>query len=240
MTEVFVSLRSPYARLAVALAGGAVRWIPWWSPEGDLLRRSVELAGGSPGFEPMTLGKVLYSLADARRMHERAGLPFRRPAESPTGWDLPHLCVAVAREDGRGDEALRALMAARWEEGKDICRPEVVDAIARSVGLEGTWIERTTCPGILEEVARDFAAARRHGVFGVPFGVRAGRKAWGTERTLAMIEEEGEQQMEWNQVPELEPDLDWEAAYLAELEDVPGEILATPGCLDLDHAGGCG
>lgn len=240
MTEVFVSLRSPYARLCVALAGGGVRWTPWWSPEGELLRRSVEAAGGSPGFEPMSLGKVLYSIADARRMHDRAGLPFRRPAESSTGWDLPHLCVAVARRDGRGDEALHAMMAARWEEGKDICRPDVVEAVARSVGMEDDWVERIADPAILSQVARDFAAARRHGVFGVPFGVRAGRRAWGTERTLAMIEEEGDEGMESSQMPEQAPEVDWEAAYLGELEDVPLEILATPGCLDLDHAGGCG
>ena len=84
---------------------------------------------------------------------------------------IAHVCEAAAGE-GLAFELKGALLAAHFEQGRDIGDPETLVAVAASVGLDaGESRDVLLSKRYTDDVRADIAEARQIGVTGVPFYV---------------------------------------------------------------------
>jgi 2-hydroxychromene-2-carboxylate isomerase len=172
----FFAFRSPYSRLGLhklARAGLSPRVVPFTGPP-----------DGVPFFNPTdSRPKLEYYLEDIPRMTARLDLPLAFPDPFEIRGDLPQRAFHWADRQGQGFAFALAASDARWGEGRDLADPEVLAAIAETLGL--TLPDAATLKGDADldtaiEAARLLVAD--YGVFGVPFLAAAGAKYWGQDR----------------------------------------------------------
>ncbi|MEU6560461.1 FAD-dependent oxidoreductase [Nocardia nova] len=169
----YFSLRSPYSWLALEdmlsrrdNLAHSLTWIPFWDPDAAMLA-ALEQAGGGFCYASMSREKHLYILQDVRRATTARGLPMTWPVDRNPWWEVPHLACLAAAESGRMPELAVALTRARWREGRDICDPDLVTALARDAGLDGERIAASvTDPRLREAGVRALLRAYRDGVSG--------------------------------------------------------------------------
>ncbi|MEU0504544.1 DsbA family protein [Nocardia sp. NPDC005998] len=222
--KFYFSLRSPYSWLALEELmsrhrdlAQSLTWVPFWDPDRTMLA-ALQQAGGGFCYASMSREKHLYILQDVRRAATARGLSLIWPVDRNPWWEVPHLaCLAVERE-GRMPELAVALTRARWCEGRDICDPETVEAVACDLGLDGAqMVASVSTPQVRAAAVESLLAAYQDGVFGVPFFVRGVNKFWGVERLDAFASSMG--------------------AQPAESADF---TVPLPVGGDMGHAGGCG
>lgn len=227
----YFSLRSPYSWLAHrdlqqhhpdVLA--ALEWLPFWEP-GEELLADLESEGGRFLYSPMTRAKHLYILRDVRRLAAARGLSVTWPLDRAPRWDLPHVGYLVAEERGVGSAYVTRLFRARWEEGLDICDPDVLSRLAAPLGLEAGEVvdalsedgRRVQALEVLQRIAAD-------GVFGVPFFLAGREPYWGLDR-----------------LPDVVDTVRAASGGEAVVVDGPTALATVVGGrADEGHAGGCG
>jgi 2-hydroxychromene-2-carboxylate isomerase len=187
--KFYFSLRSPYSWLAYhdlqtihPGLGERLEWIPFWEPD-ELSLRLLAQAGGDFVYTAMSRAKHLYVLQDVRRLARERNLTVTWPVDRSPWWEVPHLAYLVARRRGRGPQFIAAASAARWRDGRDICDPEVIAALAADIGLDpGELRGAVDDPDVRSEGVAALLSIHRDGVFGVPFFVRGYDKFWGVDR----------------------------------------------------------
>lgn len=226
----YFSFRSPYSWLAaryVEERGGGkdepIDYIPFWEPDA----RSLELLharGGEWLYTPMSRAKHLYILQDIKRLVASRGYAMAWPVDIDPWWEVPHLAYIAARKEGKGHDFFWAVYRARWEEGRNICSPEVIRALARECDLDADGIAAAVDdPQVREEGAAALLACYRDEVFGVPYFVVGRERFWGVDRVSAFVE-----RLLGGHVRR-----DSRAAEAA-------HAVASGAPYDTDHAGGCG
>ena len=114
----------------------------------------------------------------------RRGLAFRTPPRHPFQ-PLPLLRLAVAL-DGRLD-AVRAIFAYVWGEGRDAQDPDGVRALAASLGVPDADA-RIADPAVKQRLRENTQRAIARGVFGVPSFVVDGEVFWGDDATDMLVD----------------------------------------------------
>ena len=172
----FFAFRSPYSRIGLAklkAAGVVPQLIPFTGPP-----------DGAPFFNPTdSRPKLEYYMEDVPRMTARAGLPMAFPDPFELTSPLPNRAFHFADSAGKGFDFACAASEARWGEGKDLNRHEVLAEIAKTLDLD--------LPDIAAMKASDDIQAAEtnarqlvndHGIFGVPFLIAGDQKYWGQDR----------------------------------------------------------
>ncbi|MFJ3972017.1 DsbA family protein [Streptomyces parvus] len=227
----YFSLRSPYSWLAYRElvdthpdVAAAVEWRPFFEPDAVSERMLTE-AGGSFPYTPMSRAKHLYVLQDVGRLAKARGLRLTWPADKAPVWEVPHLAYLVALREGHGSAYVAAAYRARWEEGRDICDPAVVAAIATAVGVDGDAAAGAAeDPELRREGVRLLRDIDADGVFGVPFFVHGYSRFWGLDRLPDFV---GHLRARTVPAPRLP-------------EPVAAAVGLGPRSTDDGHAGGCG
>lgn len=172
----FFAFRSPYSRIGLAklkAAGVAPVVIPFTGPP-----------DGAPFFNPTdSRPKLDYYLEDIPRMTARAGLKLAFPDPFELTSRLPNLAFHLADQAGKGFDFACAASEARWGEGQDLNRHDVLAGIAAGLGLDLPAAEALkSAEGLRAAEQEARAAVNAHGVFGVPFLIADGQKYWGQDR----------------------------------------------------------
>ncbi|MFC0679689.1 DsbA family protein [Lysobacter korlensis] len=122
--------------------------VPTLDPDGDYLHS--------------IWARAVYPMADQR------GMTLRLPPVQPRS-RLAHEAERFAREAGHGDAMRRALFRAFFEDGRDIGRLEVLEDIAREVGLDADALRHALDEGThAGAVVADRRMAEEIGIHGVP------------------------------------------------------------------------
>lgn len=175
-TVCFFGFRSPYSRIGLAklkAAGVRPEMIPFTGPP-----------DGVPFFNPTdSQPKLEYYLEDIPRMTARAGLTLAFPDPFELTSRLPNLAFHFADLADKGFDFACAASEARWGEGQDLNRHDVLAGIAAGLGLDLPDDAALKASGAIKTAE---AEARQkvndHGVFGVPFLIADGQKYWGQDR----------------------------------------------------------
>jgi 2-hydroxychromene-2-carboxylate isomerase len=128
--------------------------------------------------------KQAYYRDDLRHWAEMLGAEFaeRQPEKRPSSWLLLQ-AAEVAKRAGRFREFHYPAYRARWAEGRDISRPELVRELLEGAGLDGAealaHAEAPECRAAIEAQSR---AAVERGVFGVPTLFVGEEMFWGNDR----------------------------------------------------------
>jgi 2-hydroxychromene-2-carboxylate isomerase len=169
---LYYDLASPYAYLAVA--------------------RAADLLGEAPRLQPVLVGAIFgwrgrgswahtplraAGEAEIERRAARYGLP---PLAWPDGWPLNSLtamrAAVWAERQGRGPEFARAVYEREFAHGEDVSGVDALEAIGRSVGVEGIR-DAVADPEIKLALREATEAAWQRGVQGVPT-LEAGRRLY--------------------------------------------------------------
>jgi 2-hydroxychromene-2-carboxylate isomerase len=170
--RLYYDLASPYAYLAIA--------------------RAAEVLGEAPKLQPVLVGAIFawrgrgsWALtgerdageAEIERRAARYGLP---PLMWPRGWPLnslaPMRAAVWAERQGRGAAFARAVFDREFAHGEDISDVVLLDAIGRSVGVEGIR-GAVADPEVKQALREATEAAWERGVQGVPT-LEAGRRLY--------------------------------------------------------------
>jgi 2-hydroxychromene-2-carboxylate isomerase len=112
------------------------------------------------------------------------------PIDIEPWWEVPHLAWLEARRGGQEQTLYRALIAARWERGENICDPQVLARVATSAGLDGAALAGAcNDPDIRRDGTDVLVRAWRDDVFGIPFFITGRQKFWGLDRVEAFVSE---------------------------------------------------
>lgn len=194
--RLYFSFRSPYSWMTVERLRRelprepheVIEFVPFWDPDE---KTAAALAERGAGFHytQMSKAKHLYILQDTKRLSGRLGLTMAWPIDVDPWWELPHLAWLRASRAGLGREFYDAVIAARWERGEDVCRPDVLQRSAQAVGLDGDLLVSAADDAEVQAEAIDcLAAAWDDDVFGVPY-LRLGRQRfWGIDRLDLFLE----------------------------------------------------
>jgi len=131
----------------------------------------------------MARERQFYILQDVRRLSRHLRYPMKWPIDPPdVSWELPHRALLAAEHLGRGNEARRAIFAARWERGENVCDPSTLESILHPIDLPGPT-ELDSVPG--GSRAEAFASLRKacgKGIFGLPTFIAGKERFWGVDR----------------------------------------------------------
>lgn len=105
------------------------------------------------------------------------GVPFRFPAAHPFN-PLPYLRLAIAA--GNTSQAIGRVFEALWTTGADPADPNVLAALANSLGVDPTEL---TSDDVKLQLRRETERALELGVFGVPTCLVDGQLFWGADAT---------------------------------------------------------
>jgi 2-hydroxychromene-2-carboxylate isomerase len=182
--DFYFDFSSPYGYFATARIdeigqkhGVPVRWHP------ILLGAIFKITGAGP--LPTLPLKGGYFGRDVPRSARALGLPFVLPAQFPFG--TVTACRAfyfVEKTDPAGAVRLaRALYAAAFGRGRDICPVESVVGIAAELGFDPDWIQAGIQAHETKELVKaEVAAAIEREVFGSPFFFVDDEPFWGHDR----------------------------------------------------------
>jgi 2-hydroxychromene-2-carboxylate isomerase len=164
----------------------------------------IEDIGGEIVFQPVLFAGLLnahgqkgpaevaakrrYMFRDVMREATRAGLPFKAPPGHPfNSLQALRMCLAVTEAGPRRRFAL-AVMAACWEQGRDISDLTVLKHIATECGLAADELAaQARQAGIKVQLAADTEQAIGDGVFGVPTFKVDDDLFWGADRVHSLL-----------------------------------------------------
>ncbi|GAA1229203.1 hypothetical protein GCM10009676_09660 [Prauserella halophila] len=235
--RLYFSLRSPFSWMAVRQleqrvpnADEKIDYIPFFEPDEESARALAQ-RGGEFHYVHMSKAKHLYILNDTKRLAAKFGYRMQWPVDDDPWWELPHLAWIKAREMGVHREFYRAVTAARWERGENICDTENLRAILVEADLPtDPLLETPSDPDIRAAGVDALMKVYDDDVFGVPYFRWGSQKFWGLDRLddfLAVFEPALDQGLPAG--PSEDP-----------LADVPSAVTAAVGAFDHDTAGGCG
>lgn len=176
--------RSPYAWIANSLLErmltpaeqARIRFVPFWNPS-PATHAALQAASADFLYREMSKDRHLYILRDVRRLAAHFGLDLVWPVDpAQPDWEAPHRLYLAAEGVGRAAAARRALFAARWEQGRDICDPRVLSEIGAELGLDG--VEMPTAAALSAPLRWCF----RKRVFGLPYFTVGADRFWGVDR----------------------------------------------------------
>jgi predicted DsbA family dithiol-disulfide isomerase len=114
-------------------------------------------------------------------------VPVRRPARA-VRTRKAHEAAYFAREHGRMPELHRSIFRAHFVDGRDIGRVDVLVGLGEDTGLDRTGLKvALDVDRFAGRVADDDAAARRHGVTGVPAFLVGGEVVEGLQPPGALL-----------------------------------------------------
>jgi len=119
------------------------------------------------------LPKRTWTYRECIWLADRAGIPFRMPAAHPFN-PLPFLRLSIAA--GNSSDAIGEIFRTLWATGSDPADRDVVESLARSLGVPRDWEATGTVKSALRENTEH---AAQQGVFGVPSFVIDGQVFWG-------------------------------------------------------------
>jgi 2-hydroxychromene-2-carboxylate isomerase len=131
--------------------------------------------------------KKAYTFRDVMRQAAQLGLRFAGPPGHPFNpLHALRMCCALAQQAQR-QQLGQALLAAAWEQGRDISDPATLKEIAARCGhdAEALW-QRAQAPANKQALADNTAAAIAAGVFGVPSWRLDGELFWGADRIASL------------------------------------------------------
>jgi 2-hydroxychromene-2-carboxylate isomerase len=186
--EFFWDAASPYTYLAAtqieslaARAGATVAWRPF------LLGKVFEATGNRMPAAVPAKGKHLFR--DVQRWAQHYGVPVGFPKVFPVNSVLALRAGLAASAQGKGAEFAKAVMRAYWGDGNDIGQPEVVSAVAASVGLDGpALLLQAQEQPVKDQLRANTEEAVKRGAFGAPTFFVGEQMFWGNDR-LVLLEE---------------------------------------------------
>jgi 2-hydroxychromene-2-carboxylate isomerase len=231
IARFYFSLRSPYSWLAWHdLLTGHPQLLeridlrPFWEPD-ELSEKLLAEAGGRFLYTPMTKEKHLYILHDVRRLAAERGLSVVWPVdEVQPCWEVPHLAYLAAERRGVGPAFISAAYRTRWQQGRNICDPEVIGSLASELGMDPAQLSTA----VDESSLRSAGAGRLldlyvDSVFGVPYFRHGYQRYWGLDRFPLFV-----------------AGLSAEPAADRASGSSPSVATACVRATDWGHAGGCG
>ncbi|MCJ0871755.1 2-hydroxychromene-2-carboxylate isomerase [Streptomyces sp. AP-93] len=246
--KFYFSLRSPYSWLAYRdlmedhpELAARLEWIPFCEPD-ETSAKLLADAGGSFPYTAMSRAKHLYILQDVKRLAADRGLDFAWPVDRAPWWEPAHLGYWVALRHGKGAEFIARAASARWQEGLDICDPEVIGSFGPALGIDPAELSGAPDdPDARAQGLRALLSVERDGVFGVPFFVRGYDKYWGLDRLPAfagavLADPAGADPAGADPAPTTTPD----AVTVPSPGSGQALGLPTGSSVDDGHAGGCG
>ncbi|MCQ8836347.1 2-hydroxychromene-2-carboxylate isomerase [Streptomyces malaysiensis] len=228
----YFSLRSPYSWFAYldlterypGVADG-MDWIPFWEPDA-VTQRMLDEADVELPIVAMSRAKNFYILQDLSRISKARGLKMTVPIDKDPNWEVSHLAYLAAQEEGHGRRFIELTYRARWQEGRDITRPETMGEIAVELGLPAERLANASDdPGLRKRGLDCLVQSYQDGLFGVPFFIYGREKFWGADRLTPFVAAFRGQPLE-------EVEKGWQHH-----DELPR--FSAPGG-DTGHAGGCG
>jgi 2-hydroxychromene-2-carboxylate isomerase len=179
--EFYWDSASPYTYLAAtqieALAaqhGASVVWKPF------LLGKAFEATGNRMPAAVPAKGKYLFK--DVALWAQHYGVPFKFPKVFPVA-SLGSLRVACALADAEVGRWALAVMQAYWTQDQDIGQPEVLKAVAASLGWDGDdLLARAQTQPVKDRLKANTDEAVQRGVFGAPSFFIGDTMFWGNDR----------------------------------------------------------
>ena len=135
-----------------------------------------------------------YRLQELARWKRRRGAPMHlQPANFPVSGPTPALAIVAAREAGHDAHGLSAaLLAALWEDDRNIDDPDIVASVCEACGLPAAAImEASGSRETAERFEADTREAIERGVFGAPSWLIGGELFWGQDRLDFVAEKLG-------------------------------------------------
>jgi 2-hydroxychromene-2-carboxylate isomerase len=183
--DFYFDFSSPYGYFGAmrieALAqqyGRAVHWHPM------LLGVVFKTTGVQP--LPQVPIKGAYALRDFERTARLHKIAYRTPDTFPIPTQLAARAMLwIEQEEGatKASEFAKAAYRAYFAEGRAITDPDVIAAIAVSVGVDGAAVvDGAASAQIKERLKLQVEAALARGVFGSPFVIVDGEPFWGFDR----------------------------------------------------------
>jgi 2-hydroxychromene-2-carboxylate isomerase len=188
--DFYFDFSSPYGYLAstqidalAAKYGREVTWRP------HLLGAAFKLSGAAP-LTTLPPIKANYFVHDFARFARMYGVPFKPPAK------FPFLAVQASRvfywladrDTAQAKAFAKAILAAAFDESRDVSGAEAVAEIAGTLGLErAAVLTAVNDAAVKERLRAEVDSALARGVFGSPFIVIDGESFWGADR-LPMVE----------------------------------------------------
>lgn len=173
---------------------------PWAYLAGDRLERIAERHGATITYRPLDLMQLFDRTGGVRPQNRHPSrLEYRRQElprwaehlEMPINIDVPMTNAApsayaiIAAQESGGDVAalVRAILSARFAEGRDIAEDGVIREALTRAGFDPGLADRGLFVGA-ETYARNLERAVEAGVFGAPFYhvLDTGQKFWGQDR----------------------------------------------------------
>ena len=137
-----------------------IRWLPF-QLNPDLPSEGIPRAEYRKAkFGSLERSKQLDARVAAEGRGEGIDFAFERMERQPNTTQA-HRLIALAQEEGRGNEVVNALFTAHFEQGKYIGDPKVLAEIAAQCGVQG-W------PGKAADVSRQEEEVRGMGISAVP------------------------------------------------------------------------
>ncbi|HET9599265.1 MAG TPA: 2-hydroxychromene-2-carboxylate isomerase [Anaeromyxobacteraceae bacterium] len=184
--EFFYDFVSPYSYFASARVeaiasrtGATLRWRPFLL--GGVLKATDNKAPAD------TPAKYAHLKVDTARWARRLGVPFAFPRVHPFSTVLAMRCALAAERRGALVPFTHAAFRAVWAEDRDVTSPEVLAAVATSVGLDGPALV-AAAPGEKAALVAQTDEAVRRGSFGAPTFF-AGEEMWIGNDRLDFVEE---------------------------------------------------
>jgi len=181
--KIYFSFRSPYSWLALYRI---------YHVQSDL-PVDFELI---PCFPPPDSGGALnyseskkqYIGEDIKRFADAYGLELCWPEPFDTDWKRPHSAFVYANEQSAGMDFCLNAYSARFSEGLDIGRDDVIIGLAEVSRIDpDKTVNAADDSKIHRSVMKGMLRGNRDGLFGVPLFVYEGRKYWGNDRVEWLI-----------------------------------------------------
>ncbi len=135
-----------------------------------------------------------YRLQELARWKRRRNAPMHlQPVNFPATRPTAALAIVAAREAGHDALGLSsALLAALWEDDRNIDDPDIVASVCEACGLPAAAIMEAAGSGdIADRFAADTREAIERGVFGAPSWLIGGELFWGQDRLDFVAEKLG-------------------------------------------------
>lgn len=135
-----------------------------------------------------------YRLQELARWKRRRNAPMHlQPVNFPATRPTAALAIVAAREAGHDALGLSsALLAALWEDDRNIDDPDIVASVCEACSLPAAAIMEAAGGGdIAERFAADTREAIERGVFGAPSWLIGGELFWGQDRLDFVAEKLG-------------------------------------------------
>lgn len=164
----------------------------------------IDAIGGEIDFQPVLFAGLLnahgqkgpaeipakrrYIFRDVLREATRAGLLFKAPPGHPFNpLQALRMCLAVTDPAARRRFAM-TMLAACWEQGRDISDTAELKRIAFESNLDGDAVEAAARQASIKvQLAADTEQAIQQGVFGVPTFQVGTELFWGADRVHSLL-----------------------------------------------------